>query len=93
MCYYDYCAVVVAVEVDEKRKNIVSCRNVKVACRFIAKNDRGVIDKCPCDSYTLLLTARKLRFFTVSDISVLPFLASFDGRSMFSFAVSSGIRS
>lgn len=60
MCYYDYCAVVVAVEVDEKRKNIVSCRNVKVACRLIAKKNRGVVDKRSCDSYTLLLTARKL---------------------------------
>ena len=60
MCYYDYCTFVIAVEVDEKRKNIVSCRNVKVACRLIAKKDRGVIDKRSCNSHTLLLTARKL---------------------------------
>ena len=60
MCYNDYCAVVVAVEVDEKRKNIVSCRNVKVACRFITKKDRGVVDKSSCNGYTLLLPAGNL---------------------------------
>ena len=60
MCYYDYRAVVIAVEVDEKRKNIVSCRNVKVACRFIAKKNRGVVDKSSCNGHTLLLTAGKL---------------------------------
>ena len=67
MCYYDYCAVVVAVEVDEKRKNIVSCRNVKVACRLIAKKNRGVVDKRSCDSYTLLLTARQIAVAAVGN--------------------------
>ena len=55
MCYYDYCAVVVAVEVDEKRKNIVSCRNVKVACRLVGQYDSWFCNQCACDCYTLLL--------------------------------------
>ncbi len=56
----DYRLPELLAKVEEELMNLLFCRGIEVACRFVGQQDGGVIDKRPRDRNALLLSAREL---------------------------------